>query len=294
MTFAPTLDANRTWMPDLHMHTSASDGLLSPSDLVMRAKAQGVNLMAVTDHDTLNGLEDASIAAREAGIQLIPGIEITTQGEEEIHLLGYFVQKGNAGLDDLLAAIRHDRAEREPRFLRRLGEMGMPVTHEDLRIPDGTMFSRPLLAHAMTRLGYVQSVQDAFDRYLGVGKPAYIPRLHVPIEQAISILRGMRAVPVLAHPGLIRKPLDECISLLDEWVSAGLMGIEAFHPTHSQEECRYWEQVARSRGLLVTGGSDFHDLPDALHGEVGHMLSQWHNATQDAQALLDCATQTTG
>ena len=289
----PLLDAgliaSTPWRPDLHLHTTASDGLLSPREVVLRARAQGVNLMAVTDHDTLHGLEEAALTAREAGISFIPGIEISTQGEEEIHLLGYFVKRGNPGLDALLDAMHTDRAQREPRFLQRLAALGMPITHQDLQIPPGAMFSRPLLARAMVRKGYADSIGHAFEAYLGVGRPGYVPRMYVATEHAVQILREMQAVPVLAHPGLIRKTPEELDQLLDVWTAAGLKGIEAFHPAHTQADCLYWQAAARRRGLLVTGGSDFHGRTDSLHGDIGQMLTQWNDASRDAQIMLDMA-----
>lgn len=278
------------WKPDLHLHTTASDGVLAPQDVVFRAKGQGINLIAVTDHDTLRGLDEAARAAEQAGIRFIPGIEISTQGEEEIHLLGYNVRTGLTQLDAMLDAIRADRMQREPRFLQRLTELDMPIAHEDLQIPEGAMFSRPLLARAMVRRGYVDSAQQAFDQYIGVGCPAYIPRLNIPTTYAVSVLKNMGAIPVLAHPGLIRKLSEEMGRFLEACIDAGLMGIEAYHPTHTHVECDYWADYSREKGLIVTGGSDFHDLPDHLHGEIGQMLALWNDAEQDANMLLSMVT----
>lgn len=271
------------WRPDLHLHTHGSDGRLDPVALVERASSAGVNLMAVTDHDSLASLAEASQAAERLGIRFIPGIEIGSAGEDEVHVLAYFVHQGMAELVALVQDMRADRAQRQPKYLRRLGELGMPLTADDIPTTPGSAFSRSNLARAMVKKGYATDVADAFNRFIGVGQPGYICRHYVSVEDTLRLLRREGAVPVLAHPGLLKPGLAE---QLPAWIEAGLMGLEAYHPAHSLEACAIWDSTARSHGLLVTGGSDFHAPGDPAHGEIAAMLGVWRRADEDARALL--------
>lgn len=250
-----------------------------------RAVTQGINLLAVTDHDTMLGLAAAEHEAAKQGIGFIPGVEISTAGDDEVHVLGYFVDSGMTELAARLQAFRDDKDRRGPESLQRLTELGMPLTLEDLQLPPGVACSRPMIARAMIRKGYVASVQEAFDRWLAVGMPAYVAKRHVDPGEAIALLNRAGAVPVVAHPALMPYEAQTIPALLDKWQAQGLMGIEAYHPMHNPEECRFWEKTARDRGLLVTGGSDFHDgLPP--HAELGHMLPLWQRKDEDARHLL--------
>lgn len=275
----------RRWFPDLHAHSQASDGALTPSELVYLAKERGLNLLALTDHDSLRGIDEACSAAAKADISLIPGIEISTEGDDEIHILGYFAAPGCAALDGLIAEIQADRISRGEKHLSALRALNLHLSMEEVHIPEGAMFSRPLLAQAMVRKGYAASVEDAFDRYLGVGRPAYVEKLAVKAKDAIRALRAAGAVPVLAHPGEIRdkEGLEKKVEL---WQASGLMGIEVYHPGNSAQERILWEAFARNRGMLVTGGSDFHRMQDKKHADLGQMLGDWKNASEDAEALF--------
>lgn len=274
------------WRPDLHAHSTASDGLLSPSEVVERAKAEGLNVLALTDHDTLHGIPEAAAAASHADVRLIAGVEVGTQGAESIHILGYFVREGMNGLAQLVGRLREARALRQDQFLIRLEELGMPMQVSDIPTPPGAAFSRSNLARGMVTKGYARSTADAFDRFIGVGKPAYVPRLYVSVEELVGVMRDEGAVPVLAHPGLVRGGVAD---RLPKWVKAGLMGIEAYHVSHGARQCAYWAEVARGMGLLVTGGSDFHAPMDPSHGELGGMLPLWEDHHADMMKLLEHA-----
>ena len=176
---------------DLHLHSTASDGLLTPDDLVAEVKKAGVNVMALTDHDTLAGLELAGKAAAENNIFFIPGIEINTGGEDEIHLLVYFVHDKMEELTELLKAVSIDRQNRGSRFVSRFNELGIKLTLEDLRISPGTDCNRLHFARALLRKGFVSSISEAFDRYLAVGRPAYIPRLRLETSEVIKLTRSL-------------------------------------------------------------------------------------------------------
>lgn len=284
---------SHAWRADLHAHTAISDGSLTPQQLIDRAAAHGVNLLAITDHDRLSDIQALSSYAGQRGVCLIGGIELSTQGEDEVHLLAYFVDPQMDELAALLQQMGEDRQNRGQRMLQKLASQGLPVVWDDLALLPGTFFGRPLLAQAMVRKGYVHSLQEAFDSYLGVGKPAYVTRLSLPTTQAIALLRRQGAVPVLAHPGILRYGEEQRTEFIGQCIAAGLMGIEAYHPQHTPAQCAQWDGVARRQGLLITGGSDFHDgLPP--HGEIGQMLSAWTSCQDDVERLLSAGVQEKG
>ena len=270
---------------DLHLHSTASDGLLSPDDLVKGVKKAGVNVMALTDHETLAGLEMAEKAAAQHDIFFIPGIEINTGGEDEIHLLVYFVHDKMKELTELLKAISKDRQNRGSRFVSRFNELGIKLALEDLRISPGTDCNRLHFARALVSKGFVRSVAEAFDRYLAVGRPAYIPRLRLETCEVIKLARGLGTVPILAHPELIRKQPLKSLEAIRQLKEAGLMGIEAYHSKHSPTACKHWDHLARSLDLLVTGGSDFHEHQDD-HGEIGSQSARWTFMQKDTERFL--------
>ena len=277
---------NRPFKPDLHTHTNASDGVLSPVQLVGEAHLAGVNLLAVTDHDTLSGVDDAMQAAKETGIGLIPGIELSTAGEDEVHILAYFVNPRMPMLTDLLKKISLDRQSRCGRSLERLNTLGITLQAEDLQIPPGTDCNRPHIGRALVRKGIVPSLSKAFDLFLAVDRPAYIPRIRLETEEIVQMLREEGSVPVLAHPGLIRNndlKTPDSIARLKE---AGLCGIESYHSKHSASTSFYWDKLARKYGLLVTGGSDFHQHGDD-HGPIGCCNTQWRSADEDTARLME-------
>ncbi|NLA53469.1 MAG: hypothetical protein GX858_03815 [Clostridiales bacterium] len=164
--------------------------------------------------------------------------------------------------------------------------MDMHITHDELCIPSGTFFSRPLLANAMKSKGYVNNIQEAFTKYLAVGKPAYVPKLCIKAEEVFKTMRLAKAIPVLAHPGLLKLNDDELDMLINKWTNAGLMGIEVYHPSHSATDCIKFRKLAHKYDLLITGGSDFHYEADLYHGELGQMLSLWDEASADASKLI--------
>lgn len=268
------------------MHTTASDGALTPKELICRAADFGLNIISVTDHDTLSGLPEARKAAEEKNISFIPGIELSAEGDREVHILGYFISDGCKPFNDLLEALRQDRISRETKYLDKLKRMDMHISHDELCIPSGTFFSRPLLAKAMKAKGFVNSIQEAFSKYLAVGKPAYVPKLCIKAEEVFKTMRLAKATPVLAHPVLLKLNDDELDMLIKQWTDAGLMGIEVYHPSHSATDCIKFRNLAHKYNLLVTGGSDFHYEADSHHGELGQMLSSWDEASADASRLI--------
>lgn len=240
---------------DLHTHSTASDGVLSPQKLVGLAKDSGVSVLAVTDHDTLEGLPMAMAEAARAGLQVIAGVEITAHvGDLEVHILGHVIDPGDNRLAEFLASSRTDRIERARRMVEKLWALGLPLDmNEVLSLASGPSVGRPHVAQAMIRRGYVTSLKEAFDRYLTPGKPGYVERSKIPASEVIHAIKEADGVPSLAHPRQYGR--DEIIPSL---VQQGLMGLEVYHPEHDTESLFRYERVCLEYGLLAVGGSDYH------------------------------------
>jgi len=242
---------------DLHLHTTASDGVLRPADLVARVFAAGITTLSVTDHDTTAGLADARAAAAAAGATMVNGIEITSvEQERDVHVLGYFLEPSSAGLEAFLKRQREDRIRRVREIADRLKALGIHVDVDPLlaRGAGGQgVVGRPHVAQALIDGGHVASWDEAFERYLETGRPAYVARRGPSPSDAVGIIHDAGGLAVLAHPGLSR--ID---SLIPELADAGLDGLEVRHPEHDPlVEARY-RSLAAELGLAVTGGSDFH------------------------------------
>ncbi len=254
-------------MIDLHLHTNASDGLLAPEALVARVAGAGVTVMAVTDHDTVAGIDRAAAAAAARGIRLIPGIEITAvEDSRDVHVLGYFFDRAHRPLADFLDGQRADRRRRVQAMTARLAALGMPIDIDDvLARHAGHAIGRPAIAGALMRAGYVASVAEAFDRFLGADGAAFVPRQGARVADVVQVIHDAGGLASVAHPGLHRDP-----ALLDRLAGdggAGLDAIEVFHTDHDAEVTAHLLDVAARRGLLVTGGSDFHG--DAAGRAIG-------------------------
>ncbi|MBI4609963.1 MAG: PHP domain-containing protein [Candidatus Rokubacteria bacterium] len=243
-------------MVDLHTHTTASDGSLAPRELIREAARRGVRVLAITDHDSTDGLTEAlDEAARHPPMRLVPGIEINCDVEGgEIHILGYLLDYEIQWFQEFCRAQRAERAVRVHRIAARLAELGMPIDAKEVfdLVKEGSA-GRPHIAQVMVSRGYVKSVREAFDRYLHAGGPAHVPRKKLVPADAVAVVRKAQGVPVLAHPGLARK--DELIPGL---VQAGLMGIECYYQEHSAGQTAAYLQMCKDLALVATGGSDFH------------------------------------
>jgi len=257
---------------DLHTHTTASDGSLTPTALIQQAHGIGLAALAVTDHDTLGGLAEAAGAARELGMDFLPGVELSVEDKDgRFHLLGYGFDPEFPELAEKLAQLRRGRAARNVQMAEKMAELGLPVTLDDVRAAakkhsgdgdESEVIARPHFAQALISKGVVASVQEAFDKYLASGKPLYQAKEVLTPADAIALLHRAGGVAVMAHPGLI--PLSEAAlaarvaALHDE---AGLDGIEALYSQHSPADTERFLDLARRHDLLVTGGSDFHGTP---------------------------------
>ena len=269
--------------PDLHLHTTASDGIFDSAQVARLVQRADVTIFSVTDHDTLSGIPQAADAAYERGLAFIPGVEISTEGEEEVHVLGYGVKANDPVLTAFFDDMAQERTERFRTMGLRLAAQGLPLPLDEILSDAGASIGRPHLARAMVKAGYVSGTQEAFEKYLGRGCPAYVPRESLPASKAVRLLRDRGAVPVLAHPGLIKWPMERLLPLISAWQDAGLMGIEVYHPAN-RGNYAYWDRLARERKLLVTGGSDFHD-GTPRHGLIGETAAEWPTAGEDAWIL---------
>jgi predicted metal-dependent phosphoesterase TrpH len=244
---------------DLHLHTNKSDGQYSPRELVGLAAGKGVSLMAITDHDTTDGVAEGAEAAREAGIGFIPGIEISVKGNRELHILGYCIDCGNAELLRMNAEFARLRMLREERIHKYLAEKGVPVAREKVRgYTAGNIVGRPHFARALVDAGYAADLRDAFVKYLASHEFYAIERPKPTPAAGIGTIRAAGGVAVLAHPVSLRLPAHGLDALLAELVNDGLRGLECYYSSHSPEQTELYLSLARKHGLAVTGGSDFH------------------------------------
>ncbi len=249
---------------DLHTHSTASDGSDSPSTLMDRAARAGLAAIALTDHDTVGGLAEARQAAGPLGVELVPGIEISTRlpgRSAELHVLGYFIDPDSDALRRMNELLLSVRAERNGKIISRLAEIGKPVQQEALESISDGVIGRPHFAQLMIRQGYVRTLNEAFTDYLGPGGQAYFDKARLSFAQAFETIHGAGGLAVMAHPVHLMLDSDmELEVLIGRLVDAGLDGIEAFHPDHSPRWARKVQLMAKRFGLCVTGGSDFHGL----------------------------------
>jgi len=255
---------------DLHTHSSVSDGTDSPTELVEHAAESGLDVIALTDHDTFDGLEAAEAAGRRVGVEVLRGIEISTQRSGwSVHLLGYGCRVGDAGLEAELARVREGRSGRVETMLARLAARGMPIPAEVLyrHVGDSPSVGRPHFADAMVELGYVADRTEAFDAWLADDKPVFVPRYAIPVGQAVSLVRAAGGVAVLAHPWGRGSRGNLSVDVLAELARHGLDGIEVDHQDHDAAARAELRVVARRLGLLATGSSDYHGT-----GKVDHEL----------------------
>ena len=241
---------------DLHTHTTASDGTYSPRELVAEAASRGVRFLAVTDHDSTEGLAEAfEEAERRPPLEVLPGIEINCDVEgAEIHVLGYLMDWQAPWFQEFCREQRRERRARVLRMIERLAALGMRIDADEVFaiVKEGSA-GRPHVAQAMIARGYVKTVREAFDKYLGSGRPGYVQRKKLTPEDAVRILRKAGGVPVFAHPGLADRD-----GLIPDLIAAGLMGIECYYAEHSAAQRATYVQLCRDHDLVATGGSDFH------------------------------------
>jgi 3',5'-nucleoside bisphosphate phosphatase len=277
---------------DLHLHTTHSDGSFTPTEVIALAHKAGVTALAITDHDITTGILEATLAGQEHGIDVIPGIEISSIiGTSELHILGYFLDHQDARLNERLARLRDSRHRRNPKIIERLQAAGIAITYEEVRALAGTdSVGRPHIARVLMEKGVVASAKEAFDLWLADGRPAYVPRELPTPSDAMQWIREAKGLPVLAHPTWV-KPTDGTLTDLVRQLKAdGLDGVEVHYSTHTPRQTREYLALAKQLDLLVTGGSDFHGLtkPDI---DVGIGKGTLHVPGSLLDKLKDTAAQ---
>ena len=255
---------------DLHLHTTHSDGSQTPAEVVRLAHEAGVSALAITDHDIPTGLPEAIAAGQELGIEIIPGIEISSRhGESELHVLGYFIKWQDAQLNERLMTLRESRHRRNPKIIELLQAAGIDITYDEVRAVAGSdSVGRPHIARVLMDKKVVTTAKEAFDRFLAEGKAAYVPRdLPAPVD-AIRWIKDAGGLAVLAHPTWVKTTEGTLTDLARQLKEQGLDGVEVHYSTHTPRQTRTYLSLAKQLGLLVTGGSDFHGMtkPDI---EVG-------------------------
>jgi predicted metal-dependent phosphoesterase TrpH len=264
---------------DLHSHSTCSDGVLTPSALVQRAAERGVQVLALTDHDEVAGLDEAHAAAREAGITLISGTEVSvTWQNETVHVVGLRVDHSNRDLDAGLAAVRSGRDSRAKRIGEALAAAGIPDAFESALayVTSERLVSRTHFARFLVEAGHVRDINDAFRRYLGSGKPGYVPHAWASLQQAVGWIRTAGGQAVIAHPGRYKLSESAMRELLGEFRDLGGDALEVVSPSHTPRQFAEYARLARAFGLTCSCGTDFHapsesrfdfgDLPDLPRG----------------------------
>lgn len=289
-------------MVDLHVHSTHSDGTLSPTQLVEEAMWAGLAALALTDHDTISGNDEFLAAAAARGLAVIAGVEISAQYENpepdgsrdgEMHILGYFPTWNTSTAERLapLSHIRSGRNERNPKIIARLRELGCELSYAEVAEHAGNeVVGRPHIAAVLVAKGYAKNSQDAFNRFLAKGAPAYVPKAIFPQREAVQLIAQAGGIPVLAHPKLLGitsvKLLEQ---LVESLIDAGLRGIEVYYSTHQPAEIECYRAIAHRYGLLITGGSDFHGA-NKPRIQLGRGFGSLNVPDSCATALLELVT----
>lgn len=258
---------------DMHVHSKVSDGILSPREVVEWAYKNGLKGVSITDHDTIDGIEEACLTAADYNnFQVIAGIELSTlYKEDEVHILGYHIDYHNEELVELTRKIRYERLNRGKKIISVLNQLHYNITMEDvLEYTDGGVIGRPHIARVLLKKGFVGSLQEAFEKLLGKGKAAFVERFKLSPEEAVSIIEKAGGIPVLAHPGLLKRTIN-----IMDLINTGIKGIEVYHIKHTPLDHRIYLEIAKKYGLFITGGSDYHDA--FMHGipAIGSIAVQY-------------------
>jgi 3',5'-nucleoside bisphosphate phosphatase len=250
---------------DLHLHTTASDGVLRPSEMVRYAKSKGLQAIAITDHDTIEGCQEGLKEGEKIGFEVIPGIEISAQHiPGSMHILGFFLDIHHPLLNERLTFLQKSRAERNPKIVEKLNRLGIEITYQEvLEASGGGQVGRPHFANVLVEKKYVRNFQEAFDRFLKKGAPAYVEKVRFTSKDAIHFINEAKGVAVLAHPNTLGVGgYLELEKLIIQLVEAGLQGIEVYYPEHSPTEIAQFKAFAERYSLVSTGGTDYHGIED--------------------------------
>ncbi len=268
---------------DLHLHSYYSDGNLSPEALVERARVAGLSALSITDHDSVNGQKESFHAGRAHGIEILSGIEFSVvEREQQIHILGYCYDTHDPRLRERVSYLEETRRSRARSIVERLLACGARISFDEVleEAGRGTM-GRPHIARVLLRHGIVTKIQEAFDRFIGFGRPAHVPKTVLPVEEVVRLITDAGGVAVWAHPGvLIRKRL-----ILDTLCHIGVQGIEVWHPNHSASLVREIDRVSLERGLIRTGGSDYH-FREAMKADIGGISAPYESVVALRKAAV--------
>jgi len=267
---------------DLHLHTTASDGIYTPSEIVRRAAEKGMEYISITDHDTINGISEALATAREFdNLTVIPGVEISTDHPNGLaHILGYFINYNNQKFRKVLEEMRHSRELRAQGMIDRLAKLGVHLDWSRVkRIAGDASVGRPHIAQAMLEKGYIDGISDAFHKYIGQGGPAYVERIKTTPEEAVELILDNGGLPVLAHPLTIDDPEAMIIRLK----AKGLVGIEAYYGEFNRQQVNSLVKLAKKHHLIATGGSDYHGFGT----ETEVMLGDAEVPPEAAKSLIE-------
>ncbi len=248
---------------DLHLHTTASDGVLRPSEIVRYAKAKGLQAIAITDHDTVEGCEEGLSEGERIDFEVIPGIEISAEHSPgSMHILGLFIDIHHPLLAERLKDLQKARAERNPKITEKLNRLGIDITFEEvLRASGGGQVGRPHFANVLIEKKVVRNFQEAFDRFLKKGAPAYVDKFRFTPKEALHLIKEAKGVAVLAHPNTLgMSGYSELEKLILQLIDEGLQGIEVYYPEHSTADVAQYKSLAEKYALLSTGGTDYHGM----------------------------------
>jgi len=239
---------------DLHVHTSYSDGVHSPFEIIQKAKRAGIDAISITDHDNISAIKEATKIGEEVGIEVIPGVEISSEiGGKEIHILAYFFETDNQELEHYLNFFREERKKRAVRIVNKLNNLGLSISMDDvMEKAKNSTVGRPHIAQAMFDKGLISYYFEAFNKYIGNGSPAYEKKVYFSPQSAFKIINDAGGLSFIAHPGNMPEVL------LYELIQAGVDGIEVIHPSHSRQQEKFYKGIVNSYFLLESGGSDFH------------------------------------
>jgi 3',5'-nucleoside bisphosphate phosphatase len=259
-------DPSALWV-DLHVHTCFSDGLLRPAEMVKRAATERLAAVGIVDHDSIDGLDEALEEGGRAGVEVVPGVELSSQyNGKDVHILGYYFNPRCRNLADYLKRFRDERHKRAEKMVRNLNGSGVKILIEDVEErAKGKCIGRPHLAEALMEKGYVETIQEAFQKYIGYGSEAYEEKYRLPPEDAIRLITGAKGLAFLAHPGI---GITETV--ITQFVKSGLDGLEVLHPFLHSERQKLLKSIAERLGLLMSGGSDCHG------GRVGNFFMGRH------------------
>jgi len=263
---------------DLHVHSSASDGLLSPEEIVNWGVRKGLSAISITDHDNVSAIDSAVKYSISRGIEIIPGLELSTEYKGvEVHILGYFIDYDDCKLNMFLEKLRSNRTERAQKMVRKLNSMGYNISFENVleTAKDALSIGRPHVARTLMNHGYCKSMEEAFERFIGFGKPAYVERYKISPFEAVELISKWNGVSSIAHPGLIIN-IDK-LSLIKKLITWGLSAVEVYHTNHSHEDVLYFKNIVNELHLVATGGTDCHGIMIDNQPMLGNVVVPYAN-----------------